>query len=68
MVIDYTITASNMIEIASIAIVTSAVTLASGVVANITSVSLAAGDYDVWGVVLYVPGGAYHNAPGSGVD
>lgn len=38
--------------------VASAITLANNTPADITSVSLAPGDYDVWGVVLYVPGGA----------
>jgi len=35
----------------------SAITLTSGVTANITSISLIAGDYDVWGTVEVVPSG-----------
>jgi hypothetical protein len=30
----------------------------TGVPVNVVSVSLAAGDYDVWGVAVYVPGGS----------
>jgi hypothetical protein len=39
-------------------VVASAITLANNIPANITSISLLPGDYDVWGVVLYVPGGS----------
>lgn len=39
-------------------VVASQITLANNTPANITSDTLAAGDYDVWGVFGYVPGGS----------
>ena len=48
--------------ISSTVLVGSAVSLTSGVAANITSISLTAGDWDVWGNAWFNPDGSYNSA------